>query len=174
MAPSPISSGQHCFKADPQTLDPRNLSSLTRHGSLVLEEFGIVSIELALADMPATCPDFLEEGIYVVPTVDLGLQRDPDSKGVHTLRLSRLRPSAVSVFAALTPRDMEDFAEGWASPGMCDVFRLRKNVPAHVDGHTLRAQALKQFLLVFCPLCRQASAEGHGIYVLLEHHEYRT
>jgi hypothetical protein len=145
-------------------------------GSLMLEDFGLGTVELAFADIPDRPPDFLEEGIYVHPTTDIGRQSYSDAQGVHTFRLSRLKTSGVLVFAGLAENQLEDFTRRWCSFSKCDVFRFLKNIPADVDDRNLREQtlgAMKKFLSNFCPLCRRAVAEGKEIYVLWEHHEYR-
>jgi hypothetical protein len=172
-----ILAAQHCFLADLQTLDVRNLSTMAHRGSLMLDDFGIGAVDLAFGDLPDCPPDFLEEGLYVHPTTDIARQSYSDAQGAHLFRLSRLKTSGVVVFAGLAENQIEDFPRRWYSFRMCDVFRLRKNIPADVDDRNLQKQTLdgmKMFLSNFCPLCRRAVAEGKEIYVLWEHHEYRA
>lgn len=173
--PTVVTQAEHCFVADPQSLDVRNLSAIARPGSINLNDFGIGGVNLAFADLPECPPDFLEEGMFVFPTISLGKVRYADARGEHAFDLSRLKASGVSLFAQLAEHQFEDFARRWCTFGMCDVFRFRKNIPAQVDDLTLQRQtqdALQRFLSVFCPLCRQAVAESKGIYVLREWHEY--
>ncbi len=164
----------HCFAADPETLDIRNLAGLAHPGSL-LEDFDFGTVDFDA--MPNRPPSFVEGGC-LMPFSDIVSQSSKETAGKHSFWLSCLKTSAIAVLAGVPEDQVEDFAKRWSTYFIYDYTpfgHVPKDISpdeaARINGEEV-LRKIRAFLTFFCPFCRQALAVGNGIYVLWERHEY--
>jgi hypothetical protein len=168
---------EHCFTADPETLDTQSLPPLRYPDRFVLEDH-----RLSKSDFE-TMPDFAPEdvtsehsGTWNIFT-NVACPRYKDDTGDHMFWFFRVNTTAIDGLASLSDEQIDPFARRWITHALYAPFQFPPEISYEVVKQRLTEdnfQRIRKFLPLFCGMCRQALASGKGIYVLWERHEYRT
>ena len=149
-------------------------SELARRSLFTLQSYGISTVDFdGLPKYPRDCM----EGQSLCPFVNLGRQESNDAEGDHMFRLSRLKTSLTTVFAAVPEAEIEQFCWHWSQHWIYSPFQGWEHVSPEIARQRcqdMAFQKLSRFFRFFRPLCQDACATGRAIYIIWERHEKTT
>lgn len=169
-----INSVHHCFvdRADGYFSEP--FSELVRRSLFTLDNYDMSPGDFdGLWKYPPDCIEWP----CLRPFVDLGRQEFDDTEGNHMFELSRFKTSLTAVFATVPESEAELFCWHWSQHWIYAPFQGWEHVSPEVARQKCQEiafQKLSRFFRSFGPLCQDACAAGHAIYILWERHERTT